>query len=142
MNHPFSIWPSGKVDARSLLEAARKARLFAYAPYSGFKVGAALLTERGEVFLGCNIENSSYSLTVCAERVALFSALAAGSGKPAAIAVAGRDGVPCIPCGACLQVLAEFNPDFSILLDGESEFVIHRLSDLLPLQFRLERDNS
>jgi cytidine deaminase len=138
MNELFLNWPSTKESARGLLESARKARLLAYAPYSGFKVGAAVLTENDEVFLGCNVENSSYGLTVCAERVALFSALASGRRKPAAIAIAGCEGVPCIPCGACLQVLAEFNPNLFIVLDRMGEPETHRLNELLPFQFRLE----
>ncbi len=122
-----------------LLNKAMDAAKNAYSPYSGFSVGAALLCDDGTVFTGCNIENSSYSVTVCAERVALFSAVAAGHRKFSAIAVAGgKDGdftVPCPPCGVCRQALSEFCGDSMpvILTDGE-----HRLKELLPMSFTLE----
>ncbi len=109
-----------------------------YSPYSNFKVGAVLLTQDGQIFTGCNIENSSYSLTMCAERTAFFKAISSGFRDFKAIAVAGSsDGdfsVPCIPCGACLQVMAEFcNDDFMIVLaDG-----VYKLSDFLPKRFAL-----
>ncbi len=107
-----------------------------YSRYSGFRVGAALLTEDGQIFTGCNIENASYSLTVCAERTALFKAVSEGSAKFRAVAVAGSSGEdfskPCVPCGACLQVMSEFcGDDFKIVLsDGE-----YSLSDFLPMRF-------
>ncbi|MDE5583844.1 MAG: cytidine deaminase [Ruminococcus sp.] len=110
-----------------------------YSKYSGFSVGAVLLTEDGQVFTGCNIENASYSMTMCAERTAFFKAVSSGFVKFRAIAVAGgKNGdfsVPCIPCGACLQVMAEFcDDDFMIVLsDG-----VHRLSDFLPKKFKGE----
>ncbi len=119
-----------------LFREAVNAAGHSYSPYSGFRVGAALLTADGRVFKGCNVENASYSLTVCAERAAIFSALSDGCREFEAIAVAGSESgdfsVPCIPCGACLQVLSEFcDNDFPILLsDGE-----HRLSDFLPARF-------
>lgn len=107
-----------------------------YSRYSGFRVGSALLTEDGQIFTGCNIENASYSLTVCAERTALFKAVSVGSTKFRAVAVAGSSGEdfskPCVPCGACLQVMSEFcGDDFKIVLsDGE-----YSLSDFLPMRF-------
>lgn len=107
-----------------------------YSKYSGFRVGAALLTEDGQIFTGCNIENASYSLTVCAERTAVFKAVSEGKINFSAIAVAGSSGEdfskPCVPCGACLQVLSEFcGNDFKIVLsDGE-----YSLSDFLPMRF-------
>ncbi len=111
----------------------------AYAPYSNFKVGAVLLTHDGQIFTGCNIENASYSMTMCAERTAVFKAVSSGFTKFKAIAVAGSsDGdfsKPCIPCGACLQVLSEFcDDDFMIVLsDG-----VYKLSDFLPKTFSKE----
>ena len=111
----------------------------AYAPYSHFKVGAVLLTEDGQIFTGCNIENSSYSMTICAERTAVFKAVSSGFRDFKAIAVAGSsDGdfsKPCIPCGACLQVLSEFcDDDFMIVLsDG-----VYKLSDFMPKKFSAE----
>jgi cytidine deaminase len=118
-----------------LADAAREARASAYAPYSGFQVGAALLTDDGEVFTGCNVENSSFGLTCCAERTAVFSAIAAGAQIFLAIAVAA-DGVPVPPCGACRQVLSEFASDIPVILVGNGQH--HRilsLSNLLPEPF-------
>lgn len=109
-----------------------------YSPYSNFKVGAVLLTEDGQIFTGCNIENASYSLTMCAERTAIFKAVSSGFKKFRAIAIAGSaDGdfsKSCMPCGACLQVMAEFcDDDFMIVLaDG-----VHKLSEFLPKRFVL-----
>lgn len=134
-------WTCAGSTPEALLDSARRARILAYAPYSNFKVGAAVLTDTGKVVCGCNIENSSFSLTLCAERVALFSAVSSGSGKPVAVAIAGEGGLPCIPCGACLQVLAEFNDDFRIVLESEGAARVYRLDDLLPLRFRLTRNN-
>lgn len=113
----------------------------AYAPYSKHKVGAALLTESGKIFTGCNIENASYSPTVCAERVAFFTAVAAGERSFRAIAVAGgKDGIiggAFPPCGVCRQVMAEFcSPDFIILVvTGNNSFKKYTLSELLPEAF-------
>lgn len=93
---------------RKLLTAARAARANAYAPYSGFAVGAALVTEDGQMFAGCNVENASYGLTNCAERTALFSMAATGARHVAALAVVADSTGPASPCGACRQVMAEF----------------------------------
>lgn len=141
MDLELSGWPYDGTTPEDLLESARKARILAYAPYSHFNVGAAILTNTGQVVNGFNIENASFSLTLCAERVALFSALSSGAGKPIAVAIAGEEGVPCIPCGACLQVLAEFNEEIRLILESEGSARIYRLDDLLPLRFKLERTN-
>src|SRR5271170_2476737 len=95
-----------------LLKQARVAMKNAYAPYSNFQVGAAVLLDDGRVFTGCNVENASYGLTICAERNAVFAAVAGSARKPEilAVAVVNHRGVPCSPCGACRQVLAEFGP--------------------------------
>ncbi len=130
-------WPSFPADAKTLLEAARQGRLRAYAPYSGFRVGAAVLTSDGSIHIGCNVENASFGLTVCAERIALFSALSAGAEKPLAVAVAGKEGIPCFPCGACLQVLAEFNAEMAIVLEQGESHVVYGLAELLPRRFDL-----
>ena len=116
-------------------EAAEKA----YSKYSGFSVGAALLTEDGKVFTGCNIENGSYSLTICAERTAIFKAVSDGYRKFRAIAiVGGADGdltQPCFPCGACLQVMSEFcGGDLRIVLTDKE----YTLDDLMPSRFALD----
>lgn len=129
---------------RTLQQAARLAREKAWAPYSRYQVGAALLTESGEVITGCNVENASYGLTICAERVAVCAAVARGFRKFQAIAVS-LTGVP-VPCGACRQFLAEFSPQLMILLDNvseraETEPELVLLSDLLPRAFRLEHDS-
>ena len=128
---------------QELVSLALKARKNSYSPYSGFRVGAALLTENGAVFLGANIENSSYSLTCCAERTALFSAVSSGQKDFAAIAIVGgkEDEITefCHPCGACRQALAEFSGDGSlkiVLYNGEEEKET-TLSELLPYSFSL-----
>ena len=125
---------------QELVTCALDAQKNAYAPYSGFRVGAALLTKQGKVYLGCNIENKSFSPTVCAERVALFSAISAGETDFAALAVVGcdKDGVYkhfCTPCGVCRQVLSEFcAPGFQVIFgDDTLDCEAHTLQELLPL---------
>jgi len=121
---------------QELIRLARLARGWAYAPYSNFTVGAALLTDSGRVYTGCNVENVSYGLTVCAERVAFFKAVSEGERKFQAVAVVSETGVT--PCGACRQVLAEFNEDMKVILarpEGDWYEVL-QLSDLLPYCFK------
>lgn len=123
-------------DRKRLLDAARHARAGAYAPFSSFRVGAAVLTENGSVFSGCNIENSSYGLTICAERVAVFKAVSEGSTVLKAVALMSDTEEPILPCGACRQVLAEFNPDLMVFsATRKGKFVSRRLSKLLPDPF-------
>ncbi len=124
------------MDEAGLVAAAVAARGRAYAPYSGFSVGAALLARDGRVFTGCNVENASYGLTVCAERVALFKAVSEGAREFVALAVACGD-APCSPCGACRQVLYEFAPDLTVILaEGEGRrWEKTTLSHLLPRGF-------
>ena len=100
---------------RRLIAAARRAAAAAYAPYSRFPVGAAVLMADGRVFTGCNVENASFGLTNCAERTALFAAVAAGSRRLRAVAVFTPTPGPTLPCGACRQVLHEFGPDAQVL---------------------------
>lgn len=126
----------------SLIKAALAMRERAYVPYSNFSVGAALLTQSGEIIGGCNVENISYSATLCAERTAIFRAIAQGQRAFQAIAVAGgkkgeAPGNYCVPCAMCLQVMSEFcNPDFEILVVKSTTEVRHyRLKDLLPVVF-------
>lgn len=125
-----------KVNEAELVRKAVEARGLAYAPYSNFRVGAALLAKDGRIFYGCNVENASYGLTVCAERVALFKAVAEGVREFLALAVAGGS-EPCAPCGACRQVLYEFAPDLLVIMaDGEGRsWRAGRLSELLPHGF-------
>ena len=119
-----------------LVAAARRARRHAVAPYSGFKVGAALETADGQVITGCNIENATYGLTICAERVAMFTALAAGHRRFRRVAVVADTEDPTPPCGACRQILWEFGGDLEVILaNRRRESGRHRLSDLLPLPF-------
>jgi cytidine deaminase len=119
------------MDWDSLVEAAWQAREMAYAPYSNFHVGAALLAADGRVFVGCNVENISYGLTNCAERVAVGAAIAAGARKFFAVAVVADTGVPISPCGACRQVLAEFGVP-QVMLASRTAREEFRLEELLP----------
>ncbi len=115
---------AGKERLRELVEAAKKARLRAYSPYSGVKIGAAVLTSGGSIFTGANIENASYGLSCCAERAAMFKAVSEGERNILAIAVVGKSEDFTKPCGACRQVMVEFNPKMKVLrrgLDGFSE---------------------
>lgn len=126
-----------------LMKAAVAARENAYAPYSDFRVGAALLCKDGRVFTGCNIENASYTPTNCAERTAFFKAVSEGAREFVAIAVVGgKRGTlaeVCAPCGVCRQVMAEFcAPDFRILLGTPDQYAAYRLRELLPLAFCLK----
>ncbi len=119
-----------------LVRAARAARRRAIAPFSGFRVGAALETAGGEIVAGCNIENASYGLTLCAERVAMFSALAAGHRRFRRIAVVADTAAPTPPCGACRQILWEFGGDLEVVLANLRRVTAtYRLADLLPLPF-------
>jgi cytidine deaminase len=120
----------------SLVDAARRAREYAVAPFSGFKVGAALETAGGVVITGCNVENATYGLTVCAERVAMFKALSDGHREFTRIAIVADTEAPTPPCGACRQILWEFGGDLEIILANLlEEKGVHRLKDLLPLPF-------
>ena len=119
------------MDLDKLVEAAWQAREAAYAPYSHFHVGAALLAEDGRIFPGCNVENISYGLTNCAERVAIGAAVAAGARKFLAVAVVADTMVPISPCGACRQVLAEFGVP-EVFLANRSGQIRFTLDELLP----------
>lgn len=116
-----------------LVAAASKVRRHAHAPYSNFSVGAALLTKSGKVFTGCNVENASLRLTICAEEAAIAAAIANGEKEFVAVAVVADSIEPVVPCGACRQVLAEFSPDLQVItstIDGRTQTL--RLEDLLP----------
>ena len=133
---PVTLTPAQKEE---MLASARAAFKNAHAPYSNFPVGSAILTERGVLYLGCNVENASYGLTICAERNAIFAAVAAeGSGmRIKAVAVATERDGPCAPCGACRQVIYEFGPDALILFRGQSGTEQMAITKLLPEGFRL-----
>jgi cytidine deaminase len=127
---------TGTVTDDMLIEAARRAREHAHADFSHFKVGAALETSDGQIITGCNIENATYGLTLCAERVAMFKALSEGHRTFRRVAVVADTEAPTPPCGACRQILWEFGGDLEVLLANLSEPKgRHQLRDLLPLPF-------
>ena len=126
----------------NLIQAALAAREKAYVPYSKFRVGAALLDDRGRLFTGCNIENASYGATCCAERTAIFKAVSEGAKTIRRLAVVcGQDG-PCMPCGICRQVMAEFAAEDFTLLAASPDGAYRRFSldELLPARFELSAD--
>ena len=123
-------------DSDRLVTAARAAREHASAPYSNFKVGAALLTRGGKIYTGCNVENATYALTVCAERVALLKALSEGERDFTTIAVVADTASPTPPCGPCRQLLWEYCGDIEVVLANlQGPTARYRLSELLPLPF-------
>ena len=124
-----------RVDHARLARAAARARRRAYAPYSRFPVGAAVLTTDGMIYTGCNVENASYGLSLCAERVAIHTAVAQGRRRVTALAVAGPAGATLMPCGACRQVMDEFGVQTVILASARGAPAIVSLSDLLPWPF-------
>ena len=134
------------MKAKDLIRLAEAARERAYAPYSDFLVGAALLGKSGKVYLGCNVENAGYSATNCAERTAFFKAISDGEREFQAIAIVGgkRGEKPgfCAPCGICRQVMAEFcDGEFPVVLGSADKYEIHKLSSLLPLAFNADSLN-
>ncbi len=121
-------------DSKFLMERARKAKELAHCPESGFQVGSAVLTENGEIFTGCNIENASYGATNCAERTAIFKAVSEGHKSFKAIALSSSNSSkPVYPCGICRQVMAEFNPKMIIHIDGDEK--LYTVEELLPKYF-------
>ena len=126
---------ASKADS-ALIAAARQARRNAHARFSGFKVGAALETADGEIITGCNIENATYGLTLCAERVAMFKALSEGHRRFRRVAVVADTQAPTPPCGPCRQILWEFGGDLEVIMANlRRETGRYRLADLLPLPF-------
>jgi len=122
---------------QELIAAALKAREKAYVPYSRFPVGAALITEDGTLYMGCNIENASFGLTNCGERTAIFKAVSDGHQRFTAIAVVADTDGPVSPCGACRQVMSEFGPDARVLLTNlKGDVAVTSVRDLLPGAFR------
>ena len=135
--------PIEKAQLLAMIAAALDQRDRAYAPYSKFKVGAAVMGGSGKVYLGCNIENASYGLTVCAERVAIFKAISEGESEIRAVVVCAGESEPAPPCGACLQVMAEFAPKKEpmtvVTCSTDGTYTQATLADYLPAPFRLER---
>lgn len=124
------------MNYKTLSRRALAARRFSYSPYSHFRVGAALLTSTGKVFTGCNIENSSYGLTICAERTALFKAVSEGHKKFKALAIASDESGFTPPCGACRQVIIDLAGNIDVILtkrDGKTEVI--KMAELLPHAF-------
>jgi cytidine deaminase len=118
-----------------LIEKARSVRSTAYAPYSRFQVGAALLCRDGKIYSGVNVENASYGLTICAERNAVAKAVSEGEREFTAIAIAGPGPSPVTPCGACRQVLAEFGRDLAVIMAGDESVEVRKIEELLPEAF-------
>ena len=127
-------------EKQRLIEAATKAIKSAYAPYSQFRVGAALLTDTGEIVAGCNVENASYGLSMCAERNAIANAIISNENDTIvikAIAVANSQNVPCSPCGACRQVIWEFGSNAVVIFIGNKGWQVSTIKELLPAGFSL-----
>ena len=130
------------MDAKKLMKMAIEARQNAYAPYSHFAVGAALLAESGRVYTGCNIENASYGLTCCAERNAIFAAVGAGERRFKMLAVAADSSEPVAPCGACRQVIAEFGIPLVVMGNLKEATKTMTAEELLPYGFGQESMNN
>lgn len=130
------------MDAKELMKMAIEARQNAYAPYSHFAVGAALLVESGRVYTGCNIENASYGLTCCAERNAIFAAVGAGERRFKMLAVAADSPEPVAPCGACRQVIAEFGISLVVMGNLKEETKTMTAEELLPYGFGQDSMNN
>lgn len=127
------------MEYERLARLARKARLHSFSPYSRFRVGAALLTRSGKVYTGCNIESSSYGLTVCAERTALFKAVSEGERKFVAMAVATDQAGMTPPCGACRQVIMDLAGNIDLIMTGsKGSITVARMSELYPYPFGAE----
>ena len=124
-----------QVMVEKLIDTAIEQLKFSYTPYSNFKVGAALLTKSGKIYTGCNIENASYGLTNCAERTAIFKAVSEGRTKFKALAVVADTEGPCAPCGACRQVISEFDIPQIILANLKGNYRVVSLDELLPFRF-------
>lgn len=132
---------TNKDIAEQLVDMALKATEYAYAPYSGYRVGAAVLAKSGNIYTGVNVENASYSLTNCAERTAIFNSISAGEREILAIAVANNGDELCYPCGACRQVIYEFcSPDTDVITANKrGEYRIYSIRELLPHAFSLNK---
>ena len=128
------------MEGKELVALAQEAMRNAYVPYSGFQVGAAVFTASGRVYTGCNIENASYGLSICAERTAIFQAVSAGEREIESIAIISSGKEMVTPCGACRQVMAEFNPNLTLYLaDGAGNYKEFTLPQLLPEMFVLKK---
>ena len=126
------------IDYKLLMDNAKDAVKHSYSPFSKFAVGAAILTGSGKIYKGCNVENSSYGLSICAERCAVFKAISEGENEVIAVAIFSPNSSPCYPCGACRQVLREFQgkEDIVILTENNGEIECNKLSVMLPYGFK------
>lgn len=122
---------------KELMQMAKQAYTYSYAPYSNYCVGAALLTAEGKIYTGCNIENASYGAANCAERTAIFKAVSEGERNLQKIAVAAKDGSTAYPCGICLQVMSELMPEGEVILEEKGKAVSYSVKELLPFSFTL-----
>ena len=125
------------MDKKLLIKKAKQVSEKTYAPYSGFKVGAALLTKSGKVFTGCNVENSSYGLSNCAERTAVFKAISEGKMDFSELVIYVDSDILFTPCGACRQVLSEFSSDLKITIISNKDRLETTITELLPYKFHL-----
>jgi cytidine deaminase len=129
------------ISYKKLISIAHNAKHYSYSPYSKFRVGAALLDSNGKIYTGCNIENSSYGLTICAERTAVFKAISEGAKKFRAIAVVSDNGYT-PPCGACRQVLMDLASNIDLVMGGQrGKFKVIKLVDLLPFPFKHDKSH-
>lgn len=129
-----------EIDYKLLMDSAKIAVMNSYSPYSKFAVGAAILTGTGKIYSGCNIENSSYGMTICAERCAIFKAVSEGERKILAVAIYSSNVDNCYPCGACRQVMSEFqseNEEIEIITENNGELVIKKMGEYFPYIFKL-----
>ena len=132
-----NYFPISKTIIKKLIKEAKRAREMAYAPYSKFKVGAAVLADNNNIFTGCNVENVSYGLTICAERIAISKAISEGCKKIKAIAVIADTKEPVSPCGACRQFIMEFNPDTLVIMGTlDRKIYTTTIKELLPYNFK------
>lgn len=121
---------------KKLLEMAKNSLKYSYSPYSNFSVGAALLLKNGDIITGVNVENASYGLGICAERVAVVKAISEGNKEFEAIAIVSGKIKNCFPCGSCLQFMSEFSQDLDIILEGENnEPIVKKIKEFLPYMF-------
>lgn len=128
------------IDYNLLMNKAKEASANSYSPFSRFAVGAAVLTNDGEIYQGCNVENSSFGLTICAERCAIFKAISDGKREIVAVAIYSPNADSCYPCGACRQVMYEFqgdNEEISVITENLGQLEINKLSYFLPCGFRI-----
>ena len=127
------------IDYKNLMDLAKEASKYSYSPFSRFAVGAAVLTSSGKIYQGCNVENSSFGLTNCAERTAIFKAVSEGEKTILAVAIYSPNSDSCYPCGACRQVLFEFQDEYEIdvVTENLGELEIKKLSYFLPCGFRI-----